>query len=429
MRAAVLLQADPMKKQKRHRRPSQPKSRFTVLSQICKLIPPHLVIKLARRHGSERQARKFSPWSHVVALIFAQMTRALSLNDVCDALNNHRARLSAIRGAVAPRRNTLSHANRNRDPKMMEELLWKMIDHLRTVSPGFGGHSRYVKLPRAFKRVIHAVDSTTIALVANCMEWAKHRRRKAAAKCHMRLNMQDMLPRFAVVDTARESDSKRAHEVCFGIKSGEIVVFDKAYVDFDHLCELDCEGITWITRAKDNMRYRVKKKRQRKAKGNILRDDEITLVHRKSKERYPQTFRLIQARVMVDDKEVLMVFITNNMELAASSISELYRCRWSIEVFFKELKQCLQLCDFIGYNEKAVKWQIWAALLTYILLRYLAFLSRWHHSFTRIWTMVRGVLWSRYDLLSLLKSYGTAGGCYRALGQPEQAYLPGLSPS
>ena len=418
-----------MKKQKRNRRPSQPKNRLAVFSQVCKLIPSHLVSKLARLYGNDLKARTFSPWSHVVSLIFAQMTRALSLNDVCDALRNHSAKLASIRGAVAPPRNTLSHANRTRDPQMMEDLLWRTMDHLRAVSPGFFGHSRYIKLPRKFKRMIHAVDSTTISLVANSIDWAKHRRRKAAAKCHLRLNMQDMLPRFAVVDTAKESDSKRAHEVCLGIQSGEIVVFDKAYIDFDHLCELDCEGITWITRGKDNMRYRVKKKRLRKPQGKVIRDDEIELVNPKTKESYPQTFRRIEAWVMVDNKEVLMVFITNNMELAASSICELYRCRWSIEVFFKELKQCLQLCDFIGYNENAVKWQIWAALLTYILLRYLAFLSQWHHSFTRIWTMVRGVLWARYDLLALLRSYGTAGGCYRALGQPEYAYLPGLAPT
>ena len=95
----------------------------------------------------------------------------------------------------------------------------------------------------------------------------------------------------------------------------------------------------------------------------------------------------------------------------------------------RKLKQCLQLCDFVGYNERAVKWQIWVAFITYIILRYLAYLSKWQHSFTRLWTLIRGVLWSRLDLLALLQSYGTAGGCFRALGQPEQAYLPGLRPT
>ena len=349
--------------------------------------------------------------------------------DICDALRNHSGKLSAIRGATAPPRNTFSHANRTRNPKMMEQLLWKTIDHLQTISPSFGGRSRYAKLPKRFKRLIHAVDSTTIALVANCIDWAKHRRRKAAAKCHLRLNMQDMLPKFAVVDTAKDSDAKRAWEVCAGIKSGEIVVFDKAYVDFDHLYELTTEEVTWVTRAKVNMSYRVVKKRLRKPEDKVLRDDEIALQTPKSRRVYPVRLRRVEAKVTVKGEEKIMVFITSNMKLAASSICDLYRCRWSIEVFFKELKQCLQLCDFIGHNENAVKWQIWAALLCYVLLRYLAHLSDWRHSFTRLWTMVRGVLWSRMDLFALLRSYGTASGSFRMLGRPEQAYLPGFAPT
>jgi len=409
---------------------SQPRSRYSILNAVCKYIPVCLVSKLARQHGCEKQARTFSPWSHLVALIYGQMTRALSLNDICDGLQNHPGKLATIRGATAPRRNTLSHANRTRDPAMAKDLFWKVLEHCQNQSPGFGKRSRYSKLPKRFKCPVHAVDSTTIALVANCMDWAKHRRRKAAAKCHLRLDMQDMLPRFAVVDTAKESDSKRAWEVCHGIKAGEIVVFDKAYVDFDHLYELASEDITWITRAKDNMAYRVARKLQKPCtQGKVLRDDEIILKAPKSRTAYPQRLRRVEARVIVNGEEKVMVFITNNIDLAASSICDLYKSRWAIEVFFKELKQCLQLCDFVGYNEKAVKWQIWTAFITYIILRYLAYLSHWQHSFTRLWTLIRGVLWSRLDLLSLLQSYGTAGGCYRALGQPEQAFLPGLQPT
>ena len=408
----------------------QPKNRYSILNAVCKYIPACLVSKLARKHGCEKQARTFSPWSHLVSLIYGQMTRALSLNDICDGLQNHPGKLATIRGATAPRRNTLSHANRTRVPAMAKELFWKILDHCQSQSPGFGKRSRYSKLPKRFKCPVHAVDLTAIALIANCMDWAKHRRRKAAAKCHLRLDMQDMLPRFAVVDTAKKSDSKRAWEVCHGIQAGEIVVFDKAYVDFDHLYELASEDITWITRAKGNMVYRVAKKRQQpSAHGKVLRDDEIILKTPKSRTAYPERLRRVVARVIVNDEEKIKVFITNNMKLAASSICDLYKSGWAIEVFFKELKQCLQLCDFVGYNERAVKWQIWVAFITYIILRYLAYLSKWQHSFTRLWTLIRGVLWSRLDLLALLQSYGTAGGCFRALGQPEQAYLPGLRPT
>ena len=108
-----------------------------------------------------------------------------------------------------------------------------------------------------------------------------------------------------------------------------------------------------------------------------------------------------------------MTFITNNKEWAANSICELYKCRWSVEVFFKQIKQVLQLCDFLGYSENAVKWQIWTALLMYVLLRFLGFINKWQHSFNRIYTLVRGVLWSRFNLSLLLQSYGTATGIKR----------------
>jgi IS4 transposase len=104
---------------------------------------------------------------------------------------------------------------------------------------------------------------------------------------------------------------------------------------------------------------------------------------------------------------------------------ELYRCRWQIEVFFKQIKQTLQLADFLGTTANAVRWQVWTALLVYLLLRYLGFLANWSHSFSRLFTLIRAALWKKWDVLSLLRCYGTAGGHFRYLAQPEQAYLPG----
>ena len=157
----------------------------TVLYQLCKLIPSHLTTKLARKHGVEKKARTFSPWSHVVSLLFAQLTHSISLNDVCDALRHHASKLSCIRGAKTPARNTLASANRNRNSNMMEELFWQTYKHLQNLSPGFSRSGKYSRYPQRFKATIHAIDSSTISLIAKCMDWAKHRKRKAAAKMHM----------------------------------------------------------------------------------------------------------------------------------------------------------------------------------------------------------------------------------------------------
>ncbi len=188
-----------MKKQKAY----PAKSKVCVLKQLCNFIPGHLVAKLARQFGVDKKARTFSPWSHVVSMLYAHLTRAIGLNDACDGLSHHRGLLASIRGASAPSRNGLSYANKHRDARMAGELFWAVLKHLQSLSPGFAGRN-FKGFPRRFKRVINIVDSTTIGLVANCMDWAKHRRRKAAAKCHLRLDLQCFLPRFAIIDTASD---------------------------------------------------------------------------------------------------------------------------------------------------------------------------------------------------------------------------------
>lgn len=412
-----------MKKKNQRQKPT--KSKFSVLRQICNLIPSHLVAKLARETKVEEDARIYKPWSHVVTLLYAQLAHSLGLNDVCDALGLHSGPFSAIRGATAPKRNTLSHANRERDPAMAEKLFWQTLAHLQSLCPGFGG-GRRPRFALRFKRMIHLVDSTTIQLVANCMDWAKHRRRKAAAKCHLRLNLQSFLPRFAIVDTARHSDAKKAWELCAGLLAGEIVIFDKAYLDLLHLFELFKRGINWVTRAKQGMNFRVVRRFQRGHIGHILRDDLVQMKSSASRRLYPAWLRRVVALVEVDGKWREMTFLSDNLEWSAQTIVDLYRCRWGIESFFKEIKQTLQLADFLGHNANAVRWQVWTALLTYVLLRFCAWISRWGHSFTRLFTLLRSALWLKLDFQDFLQSYGTARGSIRFLGTPEQAYLPGI---
>jgi hypothetical protein len=412
-----------MKKHKHH----QPaKHTYTIFKQLCNLIPGHLVSNLAKAHGVDAQSRTFTPWSHVVSLVYAQVTHAIGLNDVCDGLRMNQLALSTLRGAVPPSRNNLSHANKERDSDMAEALFWSVMDHLMTITPDFGKGKVRRGFLRRFRKAIHAIDSTTIQLVANCMDWAKHRRRKAAAKCHLRLDLQSFLPRCAIVDTAKPHDNSKARALCAGLREGEIVVFDKAYMEFLHLSELTERGIWWVTRAKDNMDYRVVKKQCTTDNPRVLRDDLIRLKGAKSRQTYPHVLRRLVVLVEIDGRDVEMVFLTNHLEWSGWTVAELYRCRWDIEVFFKEIKQTLQLADFLGHNANAVRWQLWMGLLVHLLLRYQAFVHRWAHSFTRLFTIVRAVLWRGWNLYDLVKSYGTAKPPGRLRAAPEQAYLMGF---
>jgi hypothetical protein len=399
------------------------RSNVVVLKQLLNHIPLGMINRIARETGVDAKARTFSVVSHLAAMLFAQLTHAIGLNDVCDWLR-HKAPVLARFGVTPPSRNNLSHANKERGADFIEKLFWAQLGHLQHASPDFAAGRKGRGLLRRFKVNIHAVDSTTIQLFANCMDWAKHRRRKAAAKMHLRLNLHSFLPAFAVVGTAKDNDSKRAREVCAGLEDGEIAVFDKAYVDFGHLAELDGRGVQWVTRAKENMKYRVVKTLT-KGHPNIIRDQLVALTGKHKGMR----IRRVEALVEIDGQWRVMVFISNNLQWSPRSVCDLYRSRWDIEVFFKQVKQTLRLSGFLGHSANAVRWQVYSALLVYVLLRYLAHLSAWGHSFTRLFAVTRSVLWERIDLLALLKSYGTASGRFKVIGALQDAWLPGFAPA
>ena len=403
------------------------KSNNATLAQIVKAIPPYLVSRLATKHGCDEQARVFTPWSHVVTLIFAQLSHSFGLNEVCDTLRLHSGVLTSARHAHPPARNTLSHANEIRNPLMMEELFWEMQKHLIAIAPP-GFERRYCGLPRKFKRMqVSAMDSSTISLIARCMDWAKHRCRKAAVKLHMLLSLGSFLPKFASVKPAKGADPTEAPALCADLSKGDTVVFDRAYNDFKHLRALTQRGVWWVGRAKKNMKFEVVRTLSIPRK-NVLRDVEIRLTAPQATKAHPGTLRLVEAWVELEGRNtrVKMAFITNNFTWAASSVTDLYRSRWGIEVFFKEIKQTLKLGGFLGNNENAIKWQIWAALLTMLLLRYLAAASKWSYSFIRLVSFIRGAMWECYDLIKLLASCGIARAPPKLTRATAGEYLPGL---
>lgn len=412
-----------MKKQK----PQPSRRHTTVLRQLVELIPAYLVAKLARTHGVDEKARTFSPWSHVVALLYAQLSHALSLNDVCDALRLWVTPLRALRGATPPSRNGLSHANKVRDCALAERLFWETLSHLQAQFPRFG-HGAARGMAWRFRRAIHVVDATVIQLVASCVDWAQHKRRKAAAKCHVRLSLRSLLPGFAVVDTAREHDVRRVRQLCAGLHSGEIVLFDKGYHLLAFFWELTQRGVFFVTRPKENLSCRVKKRLPRGKDPRIVADELIVPTGKWVEGDYPGVLRRVTARVEIDGEMCELVLLTNNLEWSAGSVADLYRCRWQIESFFKQIKQTLQLADFLGHSANAVKWQVWMALLVYVLLRFQAWCSHWAHSFSRLLTLLRAALWKRCDLSALLKRYGTADGGYAQMEALRQSWLPGFCP-
>ena len=496
---------------------SPQKHTMTVLAQITSWIPDRIVENLAKKH--KIAARSFSADSHVVTLVYAHLAHSLSLNDICDSLSNHAGSLSQIRNCTPPSRNGLAHANRTRPAAMAEELFWKTHETLARNYPEFMNSSRsYPGLPHRFRnRTIKAVDSTTIQLTADCIGWARHRAQKAAAKMHTVLDMRSFMPSVAIVKSARDSDPKTAWELCAGLRAGEVVVFDRAYVDFRHLHALSGRGVVWVTRLKENILFEsagrqpaggkaagdagqqpaggkgaadgaagptgpaaqagkaagdvgqqpaggkgaaaqagkaagdagqqpaggkgaaaaqagkaagdvgqqpAGKRKYTRKDCTVLSDERIRLTGKGTSELYPEEIRLVRAKIDVRGNETEMAFITNSLDWAPYTVCQLYRSRWSVEMFFKEIKQTLQLADFLGYSENAVRWQVWTALLTYLLLRFVAWHHKWRHAFSRLLTLLRAVLWNYFRMDSIIEGCDKAREMKRNTirGSPENAY-------
>ena len=389
---------------------------YHTLRQIVQRIPRWLIEKTARAYDVD--ARKFSPTSHFVMLVLGHLSRASCLTEICDDADLNRRKLSLVRNATPGKRNTFSHANRTRPAEVAEVVYWETLRHLSNISPGFVPPKRVGGFLSRFRsRGIFAIDSSIIKLALSCIESYPYRSKKAAAKMHVRIPVGSFIPSVVRIEAGRPHDSTMADELTKDMKSGDILLADRAYVDFAFLHNLDAREIFWVLRQKVNMLYEVVERR--KPSGNIISDETVRLAAANTAVKYPQTFRRVRAMVEIGGEKREMTFLTNNTKWAAATICELYRARWGIEVFFKELKQTLQLTDFIGTNENAVKWQIWTGLLTHLLLHYLKFLSGWRKAFSRLVGIVRSAVWMDLDIIDTLRLYGMASPPHR----PQPRYI------
>ena len=386
--------------------PKPTKTVYTVLRQLVQWIPPGMIQRLA--DGHKLDIRKWSAVSHVVALMYGQLAGCDSLNGIVDAARVHEGEWRNIRGAQPPKRNTFSNANRHRDAAMAERLYWEVFEHLVSVCPGFGQYNRHKGFLARMKRGIFAIDSSTIKLCLNCIDWARHRRKKAAAKLHMNLDAGSRLPAFAVVEDAGHHDSTRAQALCAGLKAGDVCLADRAYTDFSFLDGLRVRGVFFVVRQKTNMRLKRVRRLPESRDASIISDELVEPVLARSKKLYTVPLRRVSARVEVDGKMREMTFLTNNLDWSPRTVAELYRARWAVELFFKELKQTCQIRDFVGYNENAVKWQVWTGMLVHLLLRFMRHVAGWKLSFSRLAGVARAAVWVKRDLVGILKTYGTA---------------------
>ena len=402
------------------------KRMIPILAQIVqRYLPGYKIEELAA--GEKIKAREFSYSAQVYLLMLGQLAHVFSLNELVDLSTIFSGELRRIRGIESVKLTTFSHANRTRSPGVMQKFFWLVYGQFARQDPAFANPRHKGALARFRMRGIYAVDSTTIQLAYWCIKWAKHRQRKAAVKLHMVADVANMLPKFAVVGKASEHDSRREEELFASLLPGDVGVLDRAYNNFPVLYRQTLRKVFFVIREKEPTKYKaIKRMPGKDLPEGIVSDETIRPDGATTKTDYPQELRRVKALVEVKGEMREMVFYTNNFEWSASTVAGLYKARWAVELLFKELKQTLQLQSFFGENQNAVEWQIWAAMLTHLVLRYIKWKNKVASSYTRFAAIIKNTIWLKRSLEAVINFYCIAPGPNGPPPDERMPYLPGF---
>lgn len=350
----------------------------SIFAQVLSLINRRKFSLAVSELEAEKGAKGFRCWQQLVCMLFCHLASADSLREICGGLASSIGKMIHLGINRTPKRSTLSYANNHRPWQLFENVFYQLLSEADTLAAKQKRRFR-------FKNPLVSIDSSTIDLCLSMYDWAKFRRAKGAVKLHLMLNHQGYLPSWALITTGKVHDVKVAQKLEFA--PGTVVVMDRAYVDYEMFDKWTDNDVWFVTRAKDNMDYRVVKNRDLPSRGNVISDQEILLTGYYSRQKLKYRLR----RIVVWDKENEreIVLLTNHMEFAASTIGRIYKERWQIELFFKAIKQNLNIKTFVGTSENAVKIQIWTALISILLLKILQIRSKIGWSLSNLSAMLR----------------------------------------
>ena len=365
------------------------KASCSMFSQILKLIPRTDFERMVKQTGAQYRSKGLSSWSQFVGMLFCQLGRAHSLREIEGGLKSCEGKLVHL-GIEAPARSSLSYANGHRPWELFEKVFYGLFE---TVAAKAVGKKKF-----RFKNKLVSLDSTVIDLCLSMYDWAKFRRTKGAVKLHLVLDHDGYLPCFGIITDGKVADVKAAHQIHFAPET--IVVDDRGYNDYRLFAKWTDASVYFVTRMKDNTLFEVVEEHEVPRNRSILKDQTIRLSGTGAQEKCPHLLRRVEA--IREDTGGTLVFLTNHHGLGASTIAAIYKDRWQIELFFKAIKQNLKIKTFVGTSANAVKTQIWTALISMLLLRYLQMSSRFGWSLANLVALLRMNLFTHRDLMAWL---------------------------
>jgi len=360
-----------------------------VILQMQSLISRFDFQKLENEFGTEKNVRSFPTWNMLKVMLYSHCTAKKSLRDICSSIGSMPNRLYNL-GIEGVSRNNLSNALSKRNAALFEKLFYQVLEKVRKET-GSRKDKRF-----KFKNILVAIDSTTISLCLALCKWASFRATKGGIKVHTMFDIKRQLPDFMIITEARKHDNTVIKNMPF--VDSAIYVLDKAYLCLKSLQKINENKAFFVTRLKSNTQYDRILRNKRTSK-SILRDWVISFAGVKAHE-YQGSLRLVRYRNPEDGK--VFDFITNNMDLAASSIAAIYKSRWDIELFFKWIKQNVKVKSFYGRSENAVRIQIWTAAIALLLMEYIRFLSKTVMSITEVFRILGSNIMSDAKISDLL---------------------------
>lgn len=358
------------------------------------LIDRYVFQKVVKKHDTDKFHKGINTWTHFVSMLFMQIADAGSLRDISNGLRSATGNLSHLGIIKPPSKSSLSYQNCVRNYEVFRDLYFALLDRLE---PSLQRRRQYAY---RLKRKIFIMDSSIIPLCLSLFDWAKFRTTKGGIKLHTVVDYDTGLPCYSYITDAKKHDIQVARPMVF--PSGSVLVVDRAYVDYNWLNNLDSCGVYFVTRLKKNADIEVVESfLTDEKKDHILSDEDILLTGFYSNKAYPKTLRVVKVYDSVNDQTLYL--LTNQSSWTADTISQLYKARWDVEVFFKHLKQLFRVKTFVGTSPNAVRIQMWCSMIAIMLVKYLKQKAKypWHLSnlitFLRINLFVKINLWKWLD--------------------------------
>ena len=364
-----------------------------IFAQVIDFIPRYQFDKLVKKYKGDWHAKDLNCYNQLLHLLFGQITGCDSVRDICLCLEAHNSSIYHLGIRKSVNQSNLCRANEKRDYRIYEELGMYLINIVRPM------YSNTKVSEITIENVLYALDSTTISTSIVLAAWALGKYSKGAVKMHTLLDLRGSIPANIHITDGKWHDSNELDD----IEPEELAfyIMDKAYVDFLALYRFHTAGAYWISRPKDNMRYEVMEHRHNfDSNTGINEDFTIKLTTSKSKKLYPEPIRMVSYHDSETGNNV--EFITNNFEINALEVANLYRHRWDIEVFFKWIKQNIVVKTLWGYSENAVKTHLWVAIIAYLIIARIKADYHSPYSITEVATLIRISALERVDLRNLI---------------------------